>query len=302
MTSRIDIIGQNGGDGAHYDDLAHELPEPVIESDLTWLARKLHKWPFRYRDVAVVDNINGEREYRFPVHVSEGGISKQQWLDERARLQNKPRFEDHPDAKCFVQSDDGTWYKNTGTSDVTPDKEELCWRAKDCVIGWSYSPISKGEVLGDWRNTLEVRPEHELNPSTSSNTYAQAIQQAVETGLCADGLPCGSKEHYPDLPYCDFCSNEPENQSEQILGMACDCDGCTDGDDLGPPPSKYHVVINGGWADVYDVLWSFKVTNPATARAVKKLLKPGQRGHKDEITDLTEAAQSIVRAIELIKQ
>jgi hypothetical protein len=297
MTSRIDIIGQNGGDGAHYDDLAHGLPEPVIESDLTWLARKLHKWPFRDSESVVVGNINGEREYIFPVHVSEGGISKQQWLDERARLQNKPRFEDHPDSKCFVQSDDGTWYKNTGTSDVTPDEQELCWRAKGCVIGWSYSPISKGEVLGDWRDTLEKRPERELNPATSSMTNAQAVQVAKETGMCSDGKECNS-----EYGYCGDCPNEPENHTEQILDIACDCDGCTDGDDLGPPPSKYHVVINGGLADVYDVLWAFKVANPATAHAIKKLLKPGQRGHKDEITDLTEASQSIVRAIELIKQ
>jgi len=301
MTSRVDIIGQNGGDGAHYEDLAHELPEPVIESDLTWLARNLHEWPLACMDIAVVDNSGSERDYRFPLHVDpDQGITKQQWLDERARLQNKPRFEDHPDAECFVQDDCGKWFKNNRTPNVSPGQNGG-WNSNDIYGGFS-SHISKGEVLGDWRNTMEVRPERELNPATSSITNAQAVQVAKDTGVCSDGRPCGEHHDHCD-DYCDMCPNEPDpNQSEHHLEMVCDCDGCTDGDDLGPPPSKYHVVINGGWADVYDVLWSFKVTNPATAHAIKKLLKPGQRGHKDEITDLTEASQSIVRAIELIKQ
>lgn len=51
--------------------------------------------------------------------------------------------------------------------------------------------------------------------------------------------------------------------------------------------------------DVYDVLKAFNVTCPATQHAVKKLLCSGLRGHKDLQTDLIEAKESIVRAIEL---
>lgn len=115
------------------------------------------------------------------------------------------------------------------------------------------------------------------------------------SGICSDGTECVDKAR------CDDCPNR------------CDCDGCTDGDDvvIPPPPqydpddvafrpSKYHVRINGKWTDVYDVLWAFNVTNPAIAHAIKKLLKPGQRGYKDEMTDLEEAAHSIFRAMELI--
>jgi len=50
--------------------------------------------------------------------------------------------------------------------------------------------------------------------------------------------------------------------------------------------------------DVYDVLAAFGVTCPAIAHAVKKLLCPGKRGHKDRATDLTEAIASIERAVE----
>lgn len=63
--------------------------------------------------------------------------------------------------------------------------------------------------------------------------------------------------------------------------------------------SKYHRTIKGVTLDVYDVLQAWKVSNPATQHAIKKLLMPGTRGHKDTLQDLTEARQSIDRAIEL---
>ena len=63
--------------------------------------------------------------------------------------------------------------------------------------------------------------------------------------------------------------------------------------------SKYSRRIGKEVVDVYDVLMVFNVTNPATQHAIKKLLMPGNRGHKDKLTDLKEAYQSIARAIEL---
>ena len=63
--------------------------------------------------------------------------------------------------------------------------------------------------------------------------------------------------------------------------------------------SKYSRRIGKEVVDVYDVLMAFNVTNPATKHAIKKLLMPGNRGHKDNLTDLKEAYQSIARAIEL---
>ena len=63
--------------------------------------------------------------------------------------------------------------------------------------------------------------------------------------------------------------------------------------------SKYSRRIGKEVVDVYDVLMAFNVTNPATQHAIKKLLMPVNRGHKDKLTDLKEAYQSIARAIEL---
>jgi len=66
------------------------------------------------------------------------------------------------------------------------------------------------------------------------------------------------------------------------------------------PVNKYKVPCKGVQIDVYDVLKSFDVTCPATQHAIKKLLKSGKRGYKDNKQDLNEAIQSIKRAIELI--
>ena len=64
-------------------------------------------------------------------------------------------------------------------------------------------------------------------------------------------------------------------------------------------PSKYHVAIKDVWIDVYDVLHAFSVTNPADQHAIKKMLMPGKRGHKDGIQDRREAIASLERAIQL---
>lgn len=64
--------------------------------------------------------------------------------------------------------------------------------------------------------------------------------------------------------------------------------------------SKYHVQIRPGvYVDVYDVLHAFGVTNPGDQHAIKKMLMPGKRGHKDAIQDRREAIQSLEWAIEL---
>jgi len=64
--------------------------------------------------------------------------------------------------------------------------------------------------------------------------------------------------------------------------------------------SKYHVEIRPGvWVDVYDVLMAYRITNPADAHAIKKMLCPGRRGVKSANQDRREAIQSLERAIEL---
>lgn len=68
--------------------------------------------------------------------------------------------------------------------------------------------------------------------------------------------------------------------------------------------SKYNRLIKGQMGasaviDVYDVLKAFEVHNPAIQHAVKKLLATGQRGYKDRKQDISEAIDSLCRALDL---
>ncbi len=78
----------------------------------------------------------------------------------------------------------------------------------------------------------------------------------------------------------------PENKyQKKIVGKT---------DDLFGKQMYVPVVV-----DVYDVIMAWAVTNPAIQHAIKKLLQPGERGHKTRAQDLKEAMQSLQRAIEL---
>ena len=65
----------------------------------------------------------------------------------------------------------------------------------------------------------------------------------------------------------------------------------------------YKVEIKPGViVDVYDVLFAFRVTNPAIAHCIKKLLCPGRRHQKTKRQDLLEAEVALTRAIDLEDQ
>lgn len=72
--------------------------------------------------------------------------------------------------------------------------------------------------------------------------------------------------------------------------------------DSGKKTNKYQKKIRQETIDVYDVLEAFNVTCPAIQHAIKKLLMPGNRGHKDTLEDLDEALYSIIRAIQIEEQ
>ena len=48
--------------------------------------------------------------------------------------------------------------------------------------------------------------------------------------------------------------------------------------------------------DIYSVLAAFEVTNPALQHLIKKALCTGLRGHKNELTDLSDIIESAYRA------
>ena len=137
------------------------------KTDLDWLALNVHAWP------------SGDHQPWCYVYMAHGGVMKaagnfldavakptmitiDQWLSRRAELQNKPSWDDAPEwAVCIVQDRLGNWYFCSDT----PNNDGGEW--SDEYVRKSLI-ANGGVVLGDWRDTLEKRPEqNEFEPFVS---------------------------------------------------------------------------------------------------------------------------------------
>ncbi len=129
------------------------------EDDLTWLARNVD------RKLALPDVTHISRAKRrghvfgiFPhgAHPSAepNWFTKAQWLARRAELQNKPSWADAPEwAQWLAQDESGFWYWYA----LRPTHPGMkSWWPEPAT---ENNQCGKGEVLGDWRDTLERRPE-----------------------------------------------------------------------------------------------------------------------------------------------
>ena len=135
-------------------------------SDLDWLARNVHVWPCGKHQpwCYVVTKIDGERTWAsnvlsrsFPYSL----VDKDQWLARRAELQNKPSWETH-EYKVIAQGRNGSWYGSNYS------EEKFCHESSFCITGTGWNCICRGVDLGDWRDTLEKRPEQdEFEPFVS---------------------------------------------------------------------------------------------------------------------------------------
>ena len=135
------------------------------EADLDWLVRNVHKWPCGKHQpwCYVVTKIDGERALSSNVLSSSfpySRVDKDQWLARRAELQNKPGWGSvGSDINFISQHDDGQWIGHS----EKPSEGAECFECH-CVV----SLFGYGEVLGDWRDTLEKRPEQdEFEPFVS---------------------------------------------------------------------------------------------------------------------------------------
>lgn len=125
------------------------------ETDLDWLARNVHVWPAGATHAA--KSRLGHVIFGCSVLV-DGWFTKDQWLARRAELQNKPSWVDFREsAKFMAQDSDGTWR----AFEIEPTAQSHIWNAKRGWRGYAYEETAdnRGEVLGDWRDTLEKRPE-----------------------------------------------------------------------------------------------------------------------------------------------
>lgn len=148
------------------------------ETDLVWLARNVHVWKSGY-DLAVVQRGGGEIYVTWPSACS-CGITKKQWLARRAELQNKPSWDDFGEsAKFMAQDSDGAWM----AFESEPAAKHHVWSSMRGWCGYAREGCGRcrGEVLGDWRDTLEKRPADLSEPAVTERLTeaAQAVLAAV---------------------------------------------------------------------------------------------------------------------------
>lgn len=240
------------------------------ETDLDWLARNVHVWPtntpkailpgdatFKLGAVFYGDCVafSGEigPEYR--------RVNKADWLARRAELQSKPSWEDAPEwAVYMAQSPNGHWEFFA----VKP-RAEGWWRHPIGERSSANNASIRSAILGDWRDTLEKRPE-DFKPFTS-----------IEDNQDREG----ANQKLNELEMLGKVSHLISDKRHRIT------------------TSKYTKTIHGVPVDVYDVLQAWGVINPALQHLIKKALQCGQRGHKDNAQDLQDIIDSAIRAKEL---
>lgn len=146
------------------------------ETDLDWLARNVHVWPEGKRKVLVCYPRNVNALIWSCVSSNTGWVTKEQWLARRAELQNKPGWADFGEsAKFMAQDSDGAWM----AFEIEPAANYHVWSSTRGWCGYAREGRDRcrGEVLGDWRDTLEKRPE-EFQPFTSiEDNQEKAMKQ-----------------------------------------------------------------------------------------------------------------------------
>lgn len=150
------------------------------ETGLDWLARNVHEWPVNTPHVVPY----GDKSFEFGATFHQGyvdiygrfaggghSIYRNQWLARRAELQNKPSWDDFGEsAKFMAQDSDGAWM----AFEIEPTAKSHVWSAMRGWCGYAREGSDRccGEVIGDWRDTLERRPADLSGDGVSDDTAA----------------------------------------------------------------------------------------------------------------------------------
>ena len=145
------------------------------ETDLDWLARNVHVWPAGdHQPWCYVYWKGGYRAVSgncITVIQPCVRVEMSQWLARRAELQNKPSWGAVPShANWLAQDAAGSWLWHSSE----PECRNGGW-----IGSTTRGYAAKGCVIGDWRDTLEKRPEQaEFEPLISMEYAATAKQPA----------------------------------------------------------------------------------------------------------------------------
>lgn len=201
--------------------------------------------------------------------VFQGCYSRIQIQAKRDELTNKPMLEDLPeDAVCIAQDGNGQWFSYS-TSDIEPFGTTNAWKFRSFHRAFSNraKDICKGEVIGDWRDTLEMvnREEQgkgdaikkiaEMKSITESCTIKDADETAIEFGnriheeiLEGDSFPARpvnpryfTFKRSDKAGYCNCCNRD---RSTAVIGDSDICESCAESNYLADL-EKYATKLEG---------------------------------------------------------
>ena len=220
------------------------------EEGLSWLARNVHEWG---ANIALMGRIlrNGEYSPVFTDGAAPKGVmwfTRDQWLTRRAELQNKPDWKrDVPEwAEWIAQDNVGTWIAGVGDAAQADGSLWINAQPGNLVRLKAY-----GEVLGNWRDTLEWRPQVAKSEPSSDDWHkrGELPPTGTECEMFLDGgwwqvLVIGQSRH-----------GHPVTQD--LLGVISECINCQ----FRPLQSERERVA----AELVDVMLAVPVSDRKTA-------------------------------------
>lgn len=158
------------------------------ETVLGWLARNVYVWPVSTPNIVPA----GDKLFEFGATFHQDyvdiygklpgcghSIYRHQWLARRSELQNKPSWDYFGEsAKFMAQDSDGAWM----AFESEPAAKYHVWSSMRGLCGYAREGRDRcrGEVLGDWRDTLEKRPV-----DLSESAVTERLTEATQTVLAA---------------------------------------------------------------------------------------------------------------------
>lgn len=156
-----------------------------MEDDLTWLARNVTDSHMCDWYIKVADGYSSMTGGT-PTGMSGTWCSREQIIQRRAELQNKPSWDDAPGwANWLCQRDDGMWFWCVEEPRASEDGWETRHEARAAYPSGDQIPEC---VLGDWRDTLERRPRDLSEPAVTAS-----LTEATENVLAAVPALMGEK-------------------------------------------------------------------------------------------------------------
>lgn len=202
-----------------------------VDDDLTWLVRETKgEWHGMATHIAR----DGADDYLWAcaIHLmaeypNHNWFSKAKYLARKAELQNKPSWKDAPEWATALTQDSamedglGAWWWH----EFAPTECERTWSSQ----GRAYPAKERGEVLGDWRDTLEQRPE-----AASESPVDMAIGIIGASDITRMPIAEGVRSHadqeatHTAMLYCDLMrrlrSNPEHLDAEEFAALHQLCD------------------------------------------------------------------------------